>query len=311
MRTLVVGAGALGGYFGGRLLEAKRDVTFLLRPGRAQRLQKTGLVVRSKFGDLHIANPPFVLSESITGPFDLVIVACKAYDLQNTMDSFSAAVGRDTAILPLLNGIAHLDQLKARFSGEAVLGGQCLISASLDQDGAVIHHNDVHALSFGELDGSDSSRVRAIGADFSGANFSSTASKTILQEMWEKWVFIASAAGLTTLMRASVGDIVSAGGTQTAFSLLEECSKIAASEGFVPRSAATERARNTLTAAGSPVTASMLKDIERGGPIEREHIVGDLLRRASAGSESFALLNLVNLHLKSYEARRLREGAAR
>jgi 2-dehydropantoate 2-reductase len=310
MRTLVVGAGALGGYFGGRLLQAQRDVTFLLRPARAAQLQKTGLNIRSKLGDAHVSNPPFLLSQSITGPFDLVIVACKSYDLQNTMESFAAAVGSDTAILPLLNGVRHLDRLKSRFAAHSVLGGQCLISASLDPDGTVVHHNELHSLTFGELQGGFSSRAHAIEAEFGLAKFDSKASETILHDMWEKWVFIASAAGLTTLMRASVGDIVASGGAPTALALLQECTAIASAEGFAPRSAATDRARSALTAAGSAVTASMLKDIERGSPIERDHIVGDLLRRAPAGPESFALLKLVDLHLKSYESRRQREAPA-
>jgi hypothetical protein len=149
MRYLVVGAGALGGYFGGRLLEAGRDVTFLLRPGRAQALARTGLVIRSRFGDATLAAPPSVLKEDLRTPFDVVVVGCKAYDLAETMDAFAPAVGPQTAILPLLNGMAHFDALTARFGAERVLGGLCMISAALDAAGAVQHFNDFHVLVFG------------------------------------------------------------------------------------------------------------------------------------------------------------------
>src|SRR5947207_1071353 len=159
MRILVVGAGALGGYFGGRLKEAGRDVTFLVRPRRVEQLAKTGLLVRSPKGDIAIAAPPTVLSENIRAPFDLILLSCKAYDLPSAMDSFAPAVGPNTAILPLLNGMKHMDLLGARFGAGAVLGGQCIISATLDAEGRVVHLNDLHFLSFGEQSGAQTART--------------------------------------------------------------------------------------------------------------------------------------------------------
>jgi len=309
MRFLIVGAGALGGYFGGRLLEAGQDVTFLVRPRRASQLEKNGLVVKSCFGDLALPKPPHVLTENIRSPFDAVIVGCKAYDLPQTMESFAPAVGPDTLILPLLNGMRHLDDLARRFGQEHVLGAQCMISAALDPDGAILHLNDTHGLSFGELDGSDSDRINILKAAFCNARFEANASSNILQEMWEKWVFIAAAAGITSLMRATVGDIVSAGAVDLATGILEECGAIASQNGFAPRAAATGRARSILTKAGSPMTASMLKDIERGAPIEADHILGDLLDRRSEKNQSAPLLRIAYAHLKVYLAKQARESA--
>ena len=305
MRYLVVGAGALGGYFGGRLLEAGRDVTFLLRPGRAQALARTGLVIKSRFGDATLPAPPFVLAENLHTPFDVVVVACKAYDLAETMNAFAPAVGPQTAILPLLNGLRHLDDLQQHFGAGRVLGGLCMISAALDAAGAVQHLNDFHVLVFGELDDSSSARVAEIEADFAGARFDARASTQMLLELWEKWVFIASAAAITCLMRASIGDIVAAGAVDLSERLLEECRAIAAHNGFAPRPAAIERYRAILTAAGSPISASMLKDIERGAPVEAENVICDLLRRAPAtASGPPPLLHIAYAHLKAYEARR-------
>jgi 2-dehydropantoate 2-reductase len=308
MRFLIVGAGALGGYFGGRLLEAKRDVTFLLRPRRAAELDKTGLVIRSRFGDINLPPPPHIFADKIRERFDVVIVACKAFDLEQTMESFAPAVESETAILPLLNGMRHLDQLAARFGKQHVLGGQCMISAALDQNGTVLHLNDTHALAFGEQDGAHSARVEALALAFSGAGFDAYTSKEILQEMWEKWVFIASAASITCLMRATIGDIVSAGAADLAVALLDECGEVAASNGFAPRQAAIERGRAILSVPGSPLTASMFKDIERGAPIEADHIVGDLLLRSALQTRKQSLLRIAYAHLKAYEARRTREG---
>ncbi|QNK67456.1 2-dehydropantoate 2-reductase [Variovorax sp. PAMC26660] len=310
MRFLVVGAGALGGYFGGRLLEAGRDVTFLLRPRRAAQLAKTGLVVQSPFGNLQLPAPAHVLAEDIKAPFDVVVVGSKAYDLEATMDSFAPAVGPNTLILPLLNGMKHIDRLVERFGSERVLGGLCMISATLDDEGRVLHLNDMHGLSYGERAGGRSARVDAIAAQFADATFNATASETIMQDMWEKWVFIASAAGLTSLMRASIGDIVAAGGEDVALSIFNECCAIAAHNGFAPRPAAIQRGRAVVTTAGSPMTASMYKDIVRGAQVEADHIVGDLLGRAPRGDSAVpSVLRTAYVHLKAYEAKRAREAA--
>jgi 2-dehydropantoate 2-reductase len=310
MRILVVGAGAIGGYFGGRLLEAGRDVTFLVRARRGAQLAKTGLVIRSRFGDVNAPAPPTIMADALREPFDLILLSCKAYDLESAMDSFAPAVGTNTAILPLLNGMGHMDVLTARFGGGAVLGGQCVISTTLDNEGRILHLNDTHLLSFGERDGSASPRAEAIAATLSGARFESRLSKTIMQEMWEKWVLIATTAGITCLMRATVGDIVAAGADNLTTALLEECSAIAAAQGFVPGEAHIARSRTMLTTPGSAFAASMLRDIERGAPIEADHIIGDLIRRGEAKPRDSRLLRIAYAHLKAYEARRKRENAA-
>src|SRR5947209_3421629 len=183
MRILVVGAGAIGGYFGARLLEARRDVTFLVRSRRAAQLAR-GLSVVSRMGNVDLVAPPTVIAESLREAFDLVLLSCKAYDLEAAMDSFAPAVGPGTAILPLLNGMRHVDLLTARFGRERVLGGQCLISAVLDPEGRVLHLNDTHLLGFGELDGGRSARVEAVASTLSGAKFDARPSEAVLQEMW-------------------------------------------------------------------------------------------------------------------------------
>jgi 2-dehydropantoate 2-reductase len=310
MRILVVGVGALGGYFGGRLKAAGRDVTFLVRPGRAAQLAKTGLAIRSALGDLNLPKPPIVTTGNLREPFDLVLLSCKAYDLESAMESFASAVGRTTAILPLLNGMIHVDLLGARFGAGAVLGGQCLISATLDSEGRILHLNDLHLLSFGEQNGSRSARTEAIAAALSGAGFDAHLSLTIMQEMWEKWAFIAAAAGIGCLMRGAFGDIVAAGASRFGTELFAECCAIAAANSFPPGNLAIDRSRAMITAPGSPVAPSMLRDIERGAPIEADHIVGDLLRRGGNAADRFPLLQIAFAHLKTYEARRLREKGA-
>ena len=164
MRVLVVGAGAIGGYFGGRLLQAGRDVTFLVRPGRAEQIRKNGFAVRvldQRPDELAVRA---IASEQIEAPYDLVLVTCKAYDLESAMDGFAPAVGPETAILPLLNGLRHLDILSERFGASRLLGGQCVISARLDERGHAVLLGPMQVLTFGELNGAPSKRTDAIAA---------------------------------------------------------------------------------------------------------------------------------------------------
>ena len=311
MRILVVGAGAVGGYFGGRLLEAGCNVTFLVRPKRAAQLAENGLVIKSRFGDVTLKAPPTVQASELHRDFDLIVLSCKAYDLDAAIDSFAPAIGPGTAILPLLNGMRHLDFLDERFGAARVLGGQCLISAKLDDRGSILHLNDSHLLTFGEREGNRSPRIDGIAAEIGKAKFELRASSVILLEMWEKWVFLATLAAITCLMRSAIGDIEAAGGARLALDLLEECRSSAASAGFAPRAEFLERTRSTVTAPGSLLTASMLRDIEDGAPIEADHIIGDLVRRGNRVlSADSSLLRLAYMHLKAYESRRNREKAA-
>ncbi|GGD84042.1 2-dehydropantoate 2-reductase [Caballeronia grimmiae] len=311
MRILVVGAGAIGGYFGARLLEAGRDVTFLVRERRAQQLRDGGLNVRSPEGDVRIGNPPIVLTQEIAEPYDLVLLGCKAYDLQGAMDSLAPAVGPDTAILPLLNGMAHLDALDARFGAGKVLGGQCVIAATLDAQGAIVHLNTMQSMTIGERAGGRSARIDSIGQQLSGAGYELNVSENILQAMWDKWVFLATLAAGTCLMRAPIGDIVAApGGEALLRGIFDECSGIAGDNGHAPGEAVLARSRTFFSERGSLMTASMLRDIENDAPIEADHIVGNLLARRKTAFDGTSLLAVAYAHLKAYEARREREERA-
>ena len=307
MRILVVGAGAIGGYFGGRLLDAGRDVTFLVRERRAAQLAQTGLNVRSPNGDLSIPNPPIVLAKDVREPFDLILLSCKAYDLDGAIESIKTSVGPDTAILPMLNGMHHLDVLEAQFGAERVLGGQCIAAVTLDADGTVVHLNTLHSMAFGERAGGLSPRIEAISAQLSGAQFDAVASPEIIQSMWEKWVFLATLAAGTCLMRAPVGDIIAApGGQKLLLDLFDEARAIATANGFAPREAVVARAQGMFTEAGSAITASMLRDLENGARIEADHVVGDLIARAKGAQSAISTLvfSTAYTHLKAYESRR-------
>jgi 2-dehydropantoate 2-reductase len=309
MRILVVGAGAIGGYFGGRLLQAGRDVTFLVRPRRAEQIRKNGFGVRVAAGGVDELNARAVVGEQIEASYDLVLVCCKAYDFESAMDGFAPAVGPETTILPLLNGLRHLDLLSERFGASRLVGGQCVITATLDERGHAVLLGPTATLTFGELNSAPSKRIDAIATTMQDAGFTVRASNTILLEMWGKWVLLATFAGMTCLMRGAIGDIVAAGAAGLTEALLEECRHIAASQDQIIRPDVLQRTRALLTQAGSTFTASMLCDLERGTMTEADHVLGDLVHRQSELAViSPSLLRIAYLHLKTYEARQAREG---
>jgi 2-dehydropantoate 2-reductase len=305
MRILVVGAGAIGGYFGGRMLQAGRDITFLVRPRRAAELADAGLVIKSPNGDVTLKSPPAVQADKLSEKFDVVLLSCKAFDLEDAIKSFAAAVGPQTAIVPLLNGMLHLDVLDRKFGGERVLGGLCAIAVTLNENREVVQLQPMQSLNFGERDGKLSGRVRAVADVMASGNFGAVASEHIIQEMWEKWVFLASLAASTCLMRTSVGNILAVpGGRDFVLGMLDECSAVATAQGHAPRAPFLERARGMLTAEGSQMTASMFRDIKVGAPVEADHVIGDLVARGDAAKVPVPKLRAAYVHLKAYEKQR-------
>src|SRR6266702_5663690 len=302
MRILVVGAGAIGGYFGGRMLQASRDVTFLVRPKRASELESRGLVIKSPNGDATLKNPPTVQAEKLSEKFDVVLLSCKAFDLEDAIKSFAPAVEPDTSIIPLLNGMRHLDILDKKFGAGRVLGGLCAIAATLNEAREVVQLAPMQSLNFGERDGGMTDRVRAIAAVFAAANTGAVASEHIMQDMWEKWVFLATLAASTSLMRTSVGNILAAtGGKDFLLGMLDECSAIAKASGYEPAGPFFQRTSGLLTTEGSPMTASMFRDIKAGQPVEADHVIGDLVARGDAAKIPVPRLRTAYTHLKAYE----------
>lgn len=305
MRILVVGAGAIGGYFGGRLLQAGEDVTFLVRPRRAAELASAGLVIKSPTGDVTLKNPPVVQADALKEKFDVVLLSCKAYDLEDAINSFAPAVGPQTSIIPLLNGMLHLDVLDNRFGRERVLGGLCAIAVTLNEQREVVQLQPMQSLTFGERDGKMSTRVRAIAEVFAKGNFGSIASEIIIQDMWEKWVFLATLAACTTLMRAPIGVMMAVpGGKDFVLGVLDEITAIATAQGHAPRAAFAERIRGMLTAEGSQMTASMFRDIKAGAQVEADHVIGDLIVRGDAAKVPVPKLRVAYTQLKAYQKQR-------
>ncbi|MGO9418020.1 2-dehydropantoate 2-reductase [Roseiarcus sp.] len=304
MRLLIVGAGATGGYFGARLAEAGRDVTFLVRQGRADQLRRDGLRVLSPHGNLAL-KPRLLVTGEPTEPFDVVVLAVKAFGLQRALDHFAPAVGRHTMILPFLNGMRHIDLLVERFGEAPVLGGVCVVATTLDRVGRIVQlTGGAQSLTYGERDGARSERVCALDEHLQGAGFDARLSTVILQDMWEKWVMLASAGVATCLLRGTIGEIESTeGGADLTLRCVSETTAIAEASGHPPRDAFVAGVRALLTAKGSNVSTSMYRDMQNGLPVEVEHVLGDLLRRGRELGLDTPLLEAATVKLRIYQSR--------
>lgn len=303
MRILVVGAGATGGYFGGRLAQAGRDVTFLVRSARAEQLRADGLRIVSPHGDVTLA-PQVVAAGEISSPYDVVLLTVKAYALESALDDLAPAVGEETMILPVLNGMRHIDVLTARFGETPVLGGAAVVATTLDDAGRIVQLADIQQLTYGERRGGSSARIEALDGLLQGAGFDAKSSTTIMQAMWEKWVMLASLGAITCLMRGTVGEVeATPGGADLALQMLAECAAVAAAEGYPPSEEFQTRTKGALTAAGSGLASSMYRDLQQGRSVEVDQILGDLLVRARQHAVPGTLVTAAFVQLSIYQRR--------
>lgn len=303
MKILVLGAGGVGGYFGGRLGEAGQDVTFLVRPKRARKLAESGLVIKSPYGDATL-DVKTLTPDALNNTFDLILLCCKSYHLEDAIRDIRPAIGDQTVILPLLNGLAHLKTLNTHFGADHVLGGSCYIAATIAEDGSIAHLNDHHKIGFGERSGGLSGRVKAVAAALEPAAFEIMVSENIMLAMWQKYVLLCSLAGMTCLMRASVGDINATNdGRALSLQMLDECMSIATAEGFALDETFHANGVEWMTDPDSDMTASMMRDMEHGSQVEADHLIGDMLSRAGKAGLTTPLLRIAYCHLQSYERR--------
>ncbi|AUG78046.1 2-dehydropantoate 2-reductase [Kitasatospora sp. MMS16-BH015] len=307
MRILVVGAGATGGYYGGRLALAGRSVDFLVRPGRAAVLRERGLRLVG-YGEPGELRPSLVLPGQLDGPYDLVLLSVKAPALAGAIADLAPAVGPGTAVLPFLNGMAHLDALAKEFGPQAVLGGVVKVLGTLDDTGDVrvlgpLPGGAAATMTFGELDGGLTPRIELVRRELAVPGFELDVSPDIRTAMWHKWAFISTLGALTTLMRGSVGEIASAGGAWLGPAILAEAAAVAEAAGHPLPDALLVGIAHGLRSTDSPDTASLYRDTAAGLPTEAEHILGDLTARARALGVPTPLLDLATLQLRVHEGR--------
>lgn len=292
MRILVVGAGATGGAFGSRLIEAGRDVAFLVRPARAAALRRDGLRFTDPDGTRTHEVAVFTADELAAAPqvFDLVILTVKAPALEAAIAELRPAVGERTVVLPILNGLAHLARLERDF-GPRVLGALAMIVATLE-DGAVVQLTDWSALTIG-----DGAPEVARALDVPGIRL--TVSEDVAGALWAKWAFIAATGILCCLFRSPVGPVLAAGGEPQVRAIIAETEAVAAAAGHPVPADAHERTESVLLDPDSAMTSSLYRDLLAGLPNEAEHILGDLAARARELGVATPLLDLTLVQVRA------------
>jgi 2-dehydropantoate 2-reductase len=304
MTILVVGAGATGGYFGARLAQAGRDVTFLVHPHRAEQLRERGLRIvgpgaRADAGQA--VRPNLVMAGELTEPADVVILSVKATALDQAIADFAPAVGAHTAVVPFLNGMSHLTVLNKRFGEPAVLGGVIEVATQLNDEGDIVQLAPLATLIIGTQDGTPTSRLQAAYDQLSGAGFDASISDEIIGRMWQKWVLVATVGALTCLMRGCVGEIVAVpGGRDLGPAILAEASGVAAAAGYPVPADAIARTTRMISEAGSALNSSMSRDVAEGRHAEVEQVLADLARRGADHGVKTPIFDLATMHLRIY-----------
>jgi 2-dehydropantoate 2-reductase len=308
MRYLILGAGALGGYFGGMLLKGGADVTFLVRPARAAQLKRDGLVVKTQDGGELRTQVRTVQQGQLDGTYDVVLLTCKAYDLDGAMDAIAPAMGEQSVIVPVLNGVRHIGILTERFGPKRVLGGLTVINAALLPDGTIQQSQvRINITAIGELDGPSSSRCTAIKTALEAGGISVQVTDNILVMMWEKFFGFACNATIASLCRSRAGVIArTAGGASFVSAVIEECARVVTAVGYPPLPAfdTAGQIRGLFSQSNSTYGPSMLIDMEDGRPTEGEHTIGDLVERALRGGVSAPILSAALCNLQAYEISR-------
>jgi 2-dehydropantoate 2-reductase len=309
MRILVLGAGGVGGCFGGRFAESGADVTFLVRPRRRAQLEKNGLVVQSSFGDIAVPVTT-VARDEITEPYDVVLLSCKAYDLDDAMEAIAPAMGADGVVLPLLNGLRHIEVLQKRFGEANVWGGTCYIGAAFNSEtGDIRHIGNFQRIIFGIPDGKPSVQADAFAALDATVGFDIEYSPDIMQTMWDKISMLAALATANTIARGTIGEILEApSGEAFLLAALAESRDTAAVLGHPVSARTLENYNRMFTTRGSDFAASMLRDMEAGRQTEGEHVLGDIIRRATAQGIDTPMMRCALAAIETHEAK-LRTGA--
>ena len=301
MKILVIGAGGVGGYFGGRLLEKGEDVTYLVREGRQKQLQDLGLDIESIHGNA-LLHPKTILAGEEAGPFDVILLTTKSYNLDSAIKDIRPYVTEETVILPLLNGILHFETLDKEFGADKVIGGLCFVESTLDSKGRIIQTSPGHDFVFGERSGEKTERILKIADAFSGTKANFRLSENISQDLWHKYMFISTMSGITTLMRQPIGPIrETESGNHTIKRLQSEIFKIMKSVDAPIAEEIESMQMKQIAGLGYTMKSSMQRDMEKLAQVEVEHLHGYLLVIAQREKLNVPVLESVYANLKIYQ----------
>ena len=294
-------AGAVGGYFGGRLADSGNDVHFIARGRHLEALRRDGLRIESPLGDLHIADVQAVDSPADIGPVDVVLFAVKLWDGEAAADSCRPLIGPETAVITLQNGIGGAARIAPVIGAKHAVGGAAYIASVLAEPGLVRHGGEFARLVFGETDGSESPRLSAFLDACGVAGFDATLSRDIERDQWEKFVFLAGLSGITGLTREPIGPSLGDPDRRAFFhDLMKEVVVVGRAEGVALDPGFADDRLAFAETVPATMRASLLEDLERGNRLELDWLAGEVVRRGRALGVPTPANAAVHVGLKSF-----------
>ena len=280
MKIAVIGAGGMGGYYGGVLAQRNHEVTFIARGAHLRALQQNGLQVRSVFGDFLVKPARATDQPADVGPVELILFCTKSYDTDEAAGRALPMIGAETSILSLQNGVDAAERIGRLAGMEHMLAGATWISSAIEGPGTIKQASDFRRVVIGELNGKITPRVRAVKEAFSGTGVAIEISENIQGVLWAKFIFIAAASAFGSLTRLPVGGFRAVPETRALLTnLMRETEAVARGLGVRLSPDAVEKALAFMDSSGPNIKASMQLDVEAGRRTELESIVGFIGRK--------------------------------
>jgi len=279
MKIAVVGAGGVGGYFGGLLATGGHHVSFISRGEHLRALKEHGLQIKSPHGDIRISNTISTNDPKEVGQVDYIIIAVKNYHLEDVARQLSPLIGPATTVVPLLNGVEAHEVLAKEIGRDKVVGGLCTIISMIESPGVIRQTSQIRKIVIGELDLSPAERVERIVKAWADVGVQANQSTNIFSEIWTKFTFIASFGGVTSLSRANAGEINKFEGTRKIFmEAMREVENVAVANGVKLEASAVESGVKVAQSLEPTSTSSMQRDVAEGRPFELEAFSGKIVR---------------------------------
>ena len=297
MKILILGAGAIGGFFGAHLMKSGANITFLVREKRKNELKKSGINIFSINGELKVN--PKLLDKNLSGQhFDVIILTNKSYDLIESIREIKPYVNK-TVIIPLLNGMAHYEILDKEFGKEKIFGGTAYISTAMNNYGSIQQITSRASIKFGPRTQKNINIANEFYEICKETEFECDFSDHIELDLWRKYVLIGATAASTVLFQKPLGEIsATTYGKSLIIEIHEECKKIVLSKGYDIGIEATNYNLKLITDKGSLLKASMLRDFESGKKTECEHILGYLIELAERNNLQCDLIKAAHTRIQ-------------
>jgi len=283
MKIAIMGAGGVGGYFGARLAASGQDVHFIARGEHLAAIRRDGLQVNSANGDVLVKPAQATDQPAQVGPVDLVMVAVKLWSTEDALRDAHPLVGADSAVVSFQNGVIATDLIAKAYGRQRTLGGVSNIAAVIERPGVIRHTGTMAILSVGELDGTISPRCQRFVEACTKASIQARATDAIEKAIWEKFVFLVAASGMTALTRLPLGAIREDPDTRALTAqLMSEVVAVGQAKGVALDAGLVERLMQRLDGMPREMVASMLGDLERGSRLELPWLAGGVVQMGKA-----------------------------